>query len=49
MPRDQAEIHRSIQGLKATEWNALGAAANPRKRAAAHRQSGCVEKSGLLS
>jgi predicted N-acyltransferase len=29
MPRDQAEIHRSIQGLKAAEWNALGAAANP--------------------
>jgi predicted N-acyltransferase len=29
MPRDQAEIHKSIQGLEAAQWNALGAAANP--------------------
>ena len=29
MPRDQAEIHHSIQGLEAAEWNALGATANP--------------------
>ena len=45
MPRQQAHIHRSIQGLKAADWNALGAAANPFTRhefLAALERTGCV-------
>jgi len=45
MPRDQAQIHRSIQGLKAADWNALGAAGNPFTRyefLAALERTGCV-------
>ena len=43
MPRDQAQIHRSIQGLKAAEWNALGASASPFMR---HEFLLALERSG---
>jgi hypothetical protein len=45
MPREQAHIHRSIRSLKAADWNALGAAANPFTRhefLAALERTDCV-------
>jgi predicted N-acyltransferase len=45
MPREQAEIHRSIEALDARHWNALGAGRNPFTRhefLAALEQTHCI-------
>jgi predicted N-acyltransferase len=41
MPKEQAEIHRSIEALDPAEWNALGAGANPFTR---HEFLACLER-----